>query len=162
MWKSVIKILIINILSINIASFVQAQDITVNLVVTTTDGADHLFQMTEESQLFFEDGNRLVIRDIDGTTVSFDLASIRKMACTETTGTDENLTSDLQLLPNPSRDCFIIRNLQGESTARVYTLDGRLVKTFLASEGQRIDISELSQGMYLLHLNGQTLKLMKL
>lgn len=156
------KILILIVLVINTTLYSRAQDITVNLVVTTTNGTEQLFQLTEESQLLFEDGNRLIIRDIDGTTATFDLANIRKMVCTETTGTDESLTSDLQLLPNPFRDSFIIRNLQGQGSARIYTLDGRLVKTFMASEGQRVDISTLSQGMYLLHINGQTLKMMKL
>ena len=45
---------------------------------------------------------------------------------------------------------------------KVIAIDGRLVKEFEASEGSVIDISGLSAGMYLLNINGQTLKLMKL
>ena len=137
-----------------------AQNVT--LVVTTTDGTEQSFQLTNEGQLFFEDGERLVIEDGTGTTATFQLADIRKLVCTEITGMEESSTKSLRLLPNPTRDHFLLSNLQSSCEARIYALDGRLVKTFTATEGMTVDISELSKGMYLLHIDGQTLKMMKL
>lgn len=137
-----------------------AQNVT--LVVTNNDGTEQSFQLTDEGQLYFENGERLVIEDGTGITVTFPLADIRKLVCTEITGIDENATSDLLLIPNPSRNHFLISNLQNSCEARLYALDGRLVKSFIATEGMPVDISGLTSGMYLLHIDGQTLKMMKL
>ena len=140
----------------------NAQSTNVTLVVTTTDGVEQSYQLTEESQLYFENGERLVIEDGAGTTQTFQLANIQKLVCTEVTGIGESTASDLQLIPNPARDSFIIKNLQGSTQARIYSLDGRLMKSFEATEGMMVDISGLAKGMYLLHIDGQTLKMMKL
>lgn len=137
-----------------------AQNVT--LVVTTTEGTEHIYQLTEEGQLFFENGERLVVEDGTGTTATFQLANIKKIVSTEVTGVNESTASDLQLVPNPARNNFLIKNLQGSCQARIYTLDGRLVKSFMVNEEQLIDISDLAPGMYLLHIDGQTLKMMKL
>ena len=137
-----------------------AQNVT--LVVTTTNGTEQSFQLTNEGQLYFEEGERLVIEDGTGTTATFQLAEVRKLICTEIAGVGESDATSLRLLPNPARDHFLISNLQRSCEARIYALDGRLVKSFTASEGITVDISELSKGMYLLHIDGQTLKMMKL
>ena len=138
----------------------KAQDVT--MVVTTTNGVEHTYQMTAESQLYFNNGESLIIEESAGSTVTFSLSEIRKIVCTEITGTGENDEAKLQILPNPSHNRFAVRNLTETCIGRVYTLDGRLVREFEASEGSVIDISELSIGMYTLNINGQTLKLMKL
>ena len=54
-----------------------AQNVT--LVVTTTQGQEQSYQLTDASQLFFENGDRLVIQDGTGTTAPFQLADIRKL-----------------------------------------------------------------------------------
>lgn len=140
----------------------NAQSTSVTLVVTKTNGEVQSYQLTEESQLHFENGDRLIIEDGAGIHVTFPLAEIQKLACTEYVGVGENNTSGLLLIPNPTRDRFLINNLQNECEARVYALDGRLMKSFIATEGMMVDISDLASGMYLLHIDGQTLKMMKL
>lgn len=154
------RTLLLLILLVGFQCLGNAQD--VRLVVTTIDGAEQSFQLTEESQLYFNNGESLVIEDVEGTTVTFQLSQIRKIVCAELTGTADHIMSELQLFPNPSRNGFIIRNLQDSCPARIYSLDGRLMKQFEAAEGMLVDISGLSSGMYLLHINGETLKLMKL
>ena len=94
--------------------------------------------------------------------MTYPLSEIRKIVCSEVTGTDENAETRLQIQPNPLRNSFVVTNLAETCRGRIFTLDGRLVKDFEASEGSVVDISELSSGMYLLNINGQTLKLMKL
>lgn len=137
-----------------------AQNVT--LVVTTTEGVEQTFQLAHDGQLYFENGDRLIIEDGTGTTASFQLANIRKLVCTEIAGVGESNASELLLAPNPTRDHFLISHLTNPCEARLYALDGRLMKTFMATEGMVVDISNLSSGMYLLHIGGQTLKMMKL
>ncbi len=140
----------------------QAKAQNVTLVVTNTNGTEQTYQLTEESQLHFENGERLVIENASGTNFTLQLSDIRKIVCAEMTGTEENAVSKLQIFPNPSHNQVFIKNLSGNSQGRIYTLDGRIVKAFEASEGMMLDISDLSEGMYLLNIDGQTLKLMKL
>jgi len=155
------KLLILCAFLFGTAFFATAQGTSVNLVLTMTNGEEQSFLLSDQSQLSFEGGERLVI--IDGnSTQSFELSQIRKMVCSELTDVDDNTLSKLQLFPNPSHNSFVIKGLQGSRPARIYALDGRLVKSFEAAEGVSVDISELSTGMYLLHINGQTSKLMKL
>ena len=161
MRHSLLKSLILLALLAGNLFLANAQDTHVTLVVTKTNGEEQTLQLTEDSQLYFENGERLVIGD-GNTTVSFQLAEIQKMVCTEYTGIGEATSSYVQLMPNPTRDRFFISNLQNEDEARLYTLDGRLVKAFTATEGLMVDISDLTPGMYLLQIDGQTLKMMKL
>lgn len=140
----------------------QAKAQNVTLVVTNTNGSEQTYQLTEESQLHFENGERLVIENASGTNFTLQLSDIRKIVCAEMTGTEENAVSKLQIFPNPSHNQVLIKNLSSNGQGRIYTLDGRMVKAFEASEGMTLDISDLSEGMYLLNIDGQTLKLMKL
>ena len=158
------RILKKNLLLLLFAGFLlrgTAQNVT--LVVTMTNGTEHSYQLTNEGQLLFENnGEALTILDGTGTTATFQLADIRKLVCTEITEVSEDSLKGLQLLPNPARDHFLINKLQNEGEARLYSLDGRLMKSFIATEGMMVDISDLAPGMYLLHIDGQTLKMMKL
>ena len=158
----VLKTLILTAFLLGIAFHAEAQGTNLTLVVTTIDGVEQAYQMTEESQLYFQDGENLVIQDGAGNSETYPLSQIRKIVCSEITGTAENAMTNLGLFPNPTRNSFIIKNIQDAQPARIYALDGRLMKTFVATEGMPVDISELASGMYLLHINGQTLKLMKL
>ena len=145
-----------------IASHASAQNDNVTLLVTKTNGEELTFQLNENSRISFENGENLIIEITANATESIPLAQIRKLVCSEITGIDEDAASNWQLFPNPTHDSFIIRNLEGSSIARIYSIDGRLMKSFEATDGSIIDISDFTSGMYLLQLNGQTSKLMKL
>lgn len=154
------KAILLLVLLTGFLLFGTAQNI--NLIVTTNDGTEQTFQMTDESQLYFNGDDRLVIEEGMGSVVTFQLSEIRKIVCSEFTGVNENDETALQISPNPSQHYFVLNNLQDSQQGRIYTLDGRMVKEFEATEGSVVDISDFPQGMYLLHINGQTLKLMKL
>lgn len=131
-------------------------------VVTTTDNVEHSINLWGDNQMYFDQDYRLVIQNSPNSNHVFPLAEIRKVVFTEITDTEENHASAPYILPNPSSNHFIVRNLPKVCLGKVFALDGRLVKEFEASEGLVIDISELPKGMYLLQLQDQTLKLMKL
>ena len=162
MRHSIFKALMLIAILIGIVFHASAQGPDIALVVTKTNGQEQTYQLNEDSRMHFENGEQLVIKDVAGATITIQLAEIRKLVCTEITGVSESNASQPLLIPNPTRDHFLINNLQSECEAHLYTLDGRLVKSFTATEGQMIDISDLIPGMYLLHIDGQILKMMKL
>ena len=62
------------------------------------------------------------------------------------------------LYPNPASDKLFLNALPEKATLNIYSLDGKLVKTYqLKQENNQLDISELQSGVYLLQLRGSKL-----
>ena len=134
------------------------------LVVTLNDGTEQTYYMSGNDRLYFEDNAKLVIEigDYYKGTIKIPLADIRKLTCNETENTTESHNLAIGLYPNPVHDILTFNNLQGKQTINIYAVDGRLMKTFEATSGQRIDISELPIGLYLVKTESQTFKMIKL
>ena len=119
--------------------------------------------MTEADRLYFEDNTKLVIEEVaTKSTTTIPLADIRKITCEEYVVTEENQDQSLAIFPNPVNDVFMLRNLASTQTVSIYAIDGRLVKSFEATEGQTVSISELPVGLYLVKTQSCTLKMIKL
>ncbi len=134
----------------------------VNLIITKTDGEEQVIQVTEESHVFFENGTHLVIEDGTGTTLRFVLSEMRKIVCDDTTTEIQEDSISMQIFPNPLHDSFVIKGVHEKCAARIYALDGRLMKTIEASDGTVIDMSDMHPGIYILSIDGKTLKMIKL
>ena len=139
----------------------NAQFIQVNVFLN--DGSEQTYHLTEADRLYFEDNTKLVIEEVaTKSTTTIPLADIRKITCEEYVDTEENLTSDVCIFPNPVNDILVLRNLSRTQTISIYALDGRLVKSFEATEGQTVSVSELPMGLYLVKTQSCTLKMIKL
>ena len=133
------------------------------MTIYLNDGAERTYFMTPSDRVYFEDNEVLVVE----TTVTmrsdrYNLADIRKITCAEAVGVQEDSGTSPFLSPNPVHDTFILRNLNGEETVRIYALDGRLMKSMEVTSEQHIDISDLPIGLYLVKTEHQTLKMIKL
>ena len=119
--------------------------------------------MTPSDRVYFED-NEILVVEITVNTKSdrYNLADIRKITCAETEGIVEASGNRVCLSPNPVHDVVMLSNLNGNETIQIFALDGRLMKSVEALEGQLIDISELPIGLYLVKTEHQTLKMIKL
>lgn len=69
--------------------------------------------------------------------------------------------SALQVYPNPSPDYFQLTNASIVDRIVVYNIVGRVVKTFDVYNGERYDIADLSNGMYLVSLINEKEGIMK-
>ena len=136
------------------------------MTIQMNDGTERTYSMTENDRVYFEDNEKLVVEIAlygrGETSERFNLADIRKITCAETESVSENSSTSVCLSPNPVHDVVLIRNLKGKETIQIYALDGRLMKSTEASEGQLIDISDLPIGLYLIKTESQTLKMIKL
>ena len=133
------------------------------MTIYLNDGAERTYFMTPSDRVYFEDNEILVVE----TTVTmrsdrYNLADIRKITCAEAVGVQEKSGTSPFLSPNPVHDAFMLRNLDGEETVRIYALDGRLMKSMEVTSEQHIDISDLPIGLYLVKTERQTLKMIKL
>ena len=133
------------------------------MTIHFNDGTERTYYMSEDDRVYFEDNEALVV-EIAPTAKSerFNLADIRKITCSETEGVSEETSTPIWLSPNPVHDFVILHNLSGRQPVSIYALDGRVVKSLEAIEGQRIDISDLPVGLYLVKTQSCILKMIKL
>src|SRR5690606_4354514 len=68
----------------------------------------------------------------------------------ENTGTAEFSTTSVTVYPNPTQDVLYIRSPSGFSSAVLYDLTQRRIKSYTGTPGE-IDIAELQKGVYFLH-----------
>ncbi|MGA2298641.1 MAG: T9SS type A sorting domain-containing protein, partial [FCB group bacterium] len=69
-----------------------------------------------------------------------------------------DLTSDINIYPNPANDFIFINNFSGK--VEIFSLEG--IKLIEPENQGRIDIRELSPGVYFLKAGGKVYKLMKM
>ena len=77
------------------------------------------------------------------------------------TGVDENGFTMVDLYPNPAKDKIRIEGLEGEHEIQIYNVYGMLIKTLSIDGNDEIDIEELSAGLYIIRIDGHTMKFMK-
>jgi len=74
---------------------------------------------------------------------------------------EDNVMSKFSIYPNPSRG-YVHLTLDRYNTVEIYDLNGRLVKQFDGefSSNDRLDVSDLSLGMYMLRVKGENNQMM--
>lgn len=152
--------LLIFLLTINI-SCAQAQK---SLIVKFRDSSQSGTLISTIDRITFSGGN-LVLKKKDTTSGSLLLSEIDKLSFGVFSGVPE-VTFDetsMHVYPSPATNYITLKNApEGEVRITVYRLDGRILINKMLSDGtERIDISNLSRGIYLLKVNNKTLKFSK-
>ena len=133
------------------------------MTVFMNDGTTQTFIMAEEDQVYFSNNTYLVVNQVNASEITnIRLDEIRKIVCEETESIPENQVPAVSILPNPVHDVMVLRNLNGSQRVQIYSINGQLMKSFEASSGQNIDVSDLSIGLYLVKTQSCTLKMIKL
>lgn len=64
--------------------------------------------------------------------------------------------SDLTVFPNPASDVFFIKNLPTQGTLRLFSLDGRVLRSIALSAGDaEVSTNDLQNGLYLIEASGE-------
>lgn len=132
------------------------------MIVTLNDGTEKSYTMAESDRVYFENNTSLIVEQGTGTDV-IPLADIRKINCSEVMGgQSENAMANVSLTPNPVHDVMMLHNLDGVETVSIYSIDGRLMKTFETSGEEFINTEDLARGLYLVRTKSCVLKMIKL
>ena len=133
------------------------------LVVWQKSGQKVYFDLNEEPETTFEDGN-LVIRS-SRTTVSYPLTNVLRYTYEGGTITD---VGDVKMRPGEVRflqnaEQMAFDGLQDGTILEVYTLDGVKIKTVKAQGGQRtvVSLADQAAGTYIVKAGEATYKFMK-
>ena len=108
----------------------------------------------------------LIVSLKTGLPVTYGLSTVRKLYFNPTVSIDEpGMISDrkIRIFPNPAHQSVTIANLPAApGTVYIYRMDGQLVHSVTADSSTLVmDISGLSDGLYLLFINGRTAKFLK-
>ena len=66
----------------------------------------------------------------------------------------------VSVFPNPATEFITVNNEEAVKNIQVYNLIGRKMKSFDVAKGERYEVSDLPNGLYLVHLIGRNNKLM--
>ena len=152
-------LLLMLLLTATLSSWADSQ----RLVVWQKSGQKVYFDLNEEPETTFEDGN-LVIRS-SRTTVSYPLTSVLRYTYEGGTITD---VGDVKMRPGEVRflqnaEQMAFDGLQDGTILEVYTLDGVKIKTVKAQGGQRtvVSLADQAAGTYIVKAGEATYKFMK-
>jgi hypothetical protein len=152
-------LLLMLLLTATLSSLADSQ----RLVVWQKSGQKVYFDLMEEPETTFEDGN-LVIRS-SRTTVSYPLTSVLRYTYEGGTITD---VGDVKMRPGEVRflqnaEQMAFDGLQDGTILEVYTLDGVKIKTVKAQGGQRtvVSLADQAAGTYIVKAGEATYKFMK-
>ena len=147
------------LLTATLSSWADSQ----RLVVWQKSGQKVYFDLNEEPETTFEDGN-LVIRS-SRTTVSYPLTNVLRYTYEGGTITD---VGDVKMRPGEVRflqnaEQMAFDGLQDGTILEVYTLDGVKIKTVKAQGGQRtvVSLADQAAGTYVVKAGEATYKFMK-
>jgi hypothetical protein len=138
-----------------------------SLVVRAKGGAESIFTLSGVRKITFSTG-AMSIWKTDGIQSPFNITTVQKLlfamqspitTVVKNTTTNKSIT----VYPNPTTDVLFIKGAVATSQAKVYNLSGiaqSVPSTFLA-DGFQLNVSALPQGLYLIQLEGQTIKFHK-
>jgi len=134
------------------------------VIVTYYDGTTQNFNVATTGKLYFSNDDLNVKRDVTASVTTIPVSIIKKIVFSNTLGTStigEN-RNNLSLYPNPSSDTIQIKSDSTEELdLKIYALTGQLIQQGIYQSSQSIDVSSLAKGLYLVQVNGLTVKFSK-
>lgn len=132
--------------------------------ITYYDGSNQTFNVAATGKLYFETDNFFVKTDGNTTPTTIPVNIIRKITFSNAlaTATFGKNVSNLMLYPNPSSEVIRIKSeVQEALKTKIYSSTGQLFLQGTYQSNQDIDVSSLASGLYLIQVNGLTIKFSK-
>lgn len=126
------------------------------------NSGDQAFTVSDAGKIHFDNGYML-IDDGNGMSYSFLVSDIKKMLFDQLTSVETIETDNFHIYPNPASSYIVINSDQiTDIPYQIFALDGRMVLSGISHSDEIISVSMLSQGLYLLKIDGKTFKISKL
>lgn len=106
-------------------------------------------------------GTNLLLKYNNGGTELLAAYDISNMTFSNLTGLDNNKVSDISIFPNPSSDIIFVKNyFLPLIKVSIYSIQGKYIKD-LKLVSNYLDITDLSNGVYILKMDNKTFKFTK-
>jgi hypothetical protein len=136
------------------------------LKVICQDGSEQLFSIAETGDIHFESNHLIISENEEAVSVSIPFAVAQKIVFTSpvmhlpTNATDNRYFS---IYPNPAKDYIAIAgDAEGNLEIKIRSLSGQLLLSEQLTPDEKINVSHLPSGFYLVQVNEKTLKFSKL
>lgn len=123
--------------------------------VTLTDGSSMVISMDERPVVTFS-GSKLVIKT-DVSTTEFERSKVKTFNYLSSSSIEEINVGDCKV--NNTGESLQFSNLPAGSEITVHDVSGKLVKSTVAEGSYRINITDLSSGVYVVSVNGVSTKI---
>ena len=132
-----------------------------NINIQYIDDVLITYSINQNSKLTFSN-NDIIISQPSGEVYYFAIDSIRKIYFTTGTSLLEVLPkNDITLYPNPSKNYIILSNINAKTPMSIYNMNGVLVMSDIIYQDKSINISNLSNGVYIVKVGNKEFKLVK-
>ena len=128
-----------------------ADDYYLNVIANATDS----YATASLKKITFENGN-VVVTTSNGASTSYAISSISQMYFSSTSAGIGSISTDSNIVWDGTT--LSLNGLQGK--VQVYQPSGALVASESA-DAERINLSRLSKGVYVVNVNGQSFKIVK-
>lgn len=133
--------------------------------ITYYDTSTQTFNVENTGKLYFSGDNLMVQLNDTSSATSIPVSIIQKInfvAAALGTGEIGENSKNLQLYPNPSTDFIRIKSQNSEKlSVAIYSLSGKIALKGIYSSEENINVSKLTAGVYLVQVNGVTIKFIK-
>jgi len=133
------------------------------ITIHLTDGSESSFNISADGKLYFS-GNNLLIKDSIGITSSITLSQIRKIVFeSNSSGIESHIESgQMFIYPNPSSNYLRIGNISEQVVnVTIFSMNGKVLLRSEYRNGDQIDVSNLSHGLYIVRVDEQAFKFCK-
>ena len=132
-----------------------------NITIQYRDNQEITYSLNHNSKLTFTD-NELIILQPSGNIYYFDIENIRKVYFSNSNSLyDIASQKNINLYPNPSSGRISISNIKSKTLISIYNMKGELVMSEIIYHDKSINISNLSNGLYIVKVGNKEFKLVK-
>ena len=136
------------------------------LRVTYSDGTTQGFVVADSGKLYFSDGQLMIQTAAAASPTSLPVNIIQNItfdnSLLSASGTTPVNKAKYLLYPNPSSEFFRVKT-DGNSKfeIRIFSADGKLLRSGKYTSEENIDVAGLPAGLYLVRIENETFKLLK-
>ena len=161
MRKTFLKILVVAMFVALLPSFAGAQT---NVLIKLSDGTQQSMTIATTGGITFSYDSVVNINS-GSNVVSYNFSRINKIVFDHTNAINEATlaTQSFRFYPNPSKDYITIETSDETSqNVTIYSSTGVVVHQGMYQSGEKIDVSNLARGFYIIKINTNALKMYKL
>ncbi len=131
-----------------------------SLIVNTTAGDKVEFKFIEQPEMTFE-GDDVVITDLAGTTVRYDMADVENITFSKYTDVKEVATDHVTV--QVTRSLVAVSGLEAGASVAIYNVDGMALASAAAgADGTlTIPVEDFPKGVYIVVMPGHNFKFIR-
>ncbi|MDR1761063.1 MAG: T9SS type A sorting domain-containing protein [Bacteroidales bacterium] len=131
-------------------------------MVVSADGSETAYELTAMQKIVFENNAMTVNMKSTNPVTGATVIHFKEGSVPPITGIETAPKPALLVFPNPVKSNLSISGVAARQTMNVYNSNGTLVQSVQTYEGETtVNVTDLQQGIYFLHVGKQVVKFIK-